>query len=83
MIGPVEYYSSNWLFHLKVTIFIVMALLWIHPTRFFSKNRRAIEDTITVPKSIVMVIRMELLLLVVLPLLAVLMARGYGVITPN
>ena len=41
MIGPVEYYSSNWLFHLKVTIFIVMALLWIHPTRFFSKNRRA------------------------------------------
>ena len=80
---PVEYYSSNWLFHLKLTCFVLIALLGIHPTIFFSKNRRSDEDAITMPKSVIMVIRMELLLLLILPLLAVLMTRGYGIIASN
>ncbi len=80
---PVEYYSSNWLFHVKVTIFVVFALLWIHPTTFLEKNKRSQEDVIRVPKSVIMVIRLELLLLLVLPLLAVLMTRGHGIIDSN
>ena len=78
-----EHYSSNWLFHIKLTIFVVVALLAIHPTMFLRKNRRSQEATIRVPKSIIMVIRLELMMMLLLPLLAVLMAKGYGVITPS
>ncbi len=61
----------------------MFALLWIHPTTFLEKNKRSQEDVIRVPKSVIMVIRLELLLLLVLPLLAVLMTRGHGIIDSN
>ena len=80
---PTEYYTSNWLFHIKVTLFVIVALLSIHPTMFLMKNKRSQEETIQTPKSIVMVIRLQLLLMLILPLLAVLMSRGYGVIAPS
>ena len=80
---PPEYYKSNWLFHIKVTLFVIVALLSIHPTMFLMKNKRSQEETIQTPKSIVMVIRLQLLLMLILPLLAVLMSRGYGVIAPS
>ena len=80
---PTEYYTSNWLFHIKVTLFVIVALLSIHPTMFLMKNKLSQEDTIQIPKSIIMVIRLELLLMMDLPLLAVLMTRGHGVIAPS
>ena len=77
---PSGFYNSNWVFHLKVTLFIVVGLISIMPTRFFLKNRKGDqEETIDVPKRLVMAIRMELLLLFLIPLLAVLMAQGTGI----
>ena len=80
---PTEYYTANWLFHIKVTLFVIVALLSVHPTMFLMKNKHSQEDTIQIPKSIIMVIRLELLLMLVLPLLAVLMTRGHGIIDSN
>lgn len=76
---PAYFYSKNWIFHTKLTVFIVIGLLSIGPTVFFLKNRKGNpSDMVDVPKSIFMMLRMELLLLFIIPLLAGLMARGVG-----
>lgn len=75
---PATFYSANPVFHVKLSLFILMGILSIHPTRFYLKHRKSPEPFIQVPKSVVHVIRLETLLLVFIPLLAVFMARGYG-----
>lgn len=75
---PPEFYSKNWVFHLKVAIFIFVGLLSIIPTMFILRNRKSLAEKILVPSYIINIIRLEILLLVFIPLLAVLMARGYG-----
>lgn len=80
------YYLSNSLFHAKVGLFVLVALLSILPTFVFLNWRNQLKAG-QVPnvsprqaKLVTMTIRLELLLLLIIPLLAVLMARGYGVI---
>ena len=75
---PTEFYSGNILFHIKVGLFILMFLISIIPTIFFIKNYRRGDVLTPVPKYIVNLIRFELLLLIIIPLLAVMMARGIG-----
>jgi len=76
---PAVYYSKNWIFHTKLTLFVMMGLLSIYPTVFFIKNRKGNpSDTVHVPASIFWMLRFELLLLMIIPLLAGLMARGVG-----
>lgn len=76
---PAAYYNANWIFHLKVGLFIIVGLLSIVPTRFLLKNRKGDQnETIQVPPSIKMMIRLELALLFIIPLLATLMASGGG-----
>lgn len=75
---PVGFYSHNWVFHTKITLFVITGLLSFGPTYFLLKNRKSTAETIDTPKYIVMIIRTELLLLCVIPLLAVLMANGVG-----
>jgi putative membrane protein len=76
---PAVFYSKNWIFHTKLTLFVLIGLLSIYPTIFFIKNSKGNpEELVTIPKSIFMMIRMELLLLFVIPLLAGLMSRGVG-----
>jgi putative membrane protein len=76
---PSVYYSKNWIFHVKVTMVLIVALLSIYPTVFFIKNRKGnSNDVITIPTMIFMLIRLELLLLLITPLFAALMARGVG-----
>ena len=75
---PAAYYSVNPIFHIKVTLFLIMGAISIHPTLFFIRHRNVEAGVVTVPKSVVMAIRVELLLLIFLPLLAVLMAAGVG-----
>jgi putative membrane protein len=76
---PSMYYSQNWIFHLKITLFAIVGLLSIYPTRFFIKNRKGNPaETIKIPSAVVIVLRIELLLLFMIPLLAALMARGIG-----
>jgi putative membrane protein len=76
---PSEFYSKNWIFHTKITLFVTVGLLSIYPTVFFIKNRKGNPmDIVTVPKSVIWMLRIELLLLFIIPLLAGLMARGVG-----
>lgn len=75
-----EFYSYNWIFLTKVGLALLLGIVSIHPTLFFARNRKGdnLEELIDVPSSVRGVIRFELLLLVLIPLGAVLMARGIG-----
>ncbi|WP_339870213.1 DUF2214 family protein [uncultured Algoriphagus sp.] len=76
---PTEFYTYNFIFHIKVTIFATIGILSIYPTVFFIKNRKGDPDEkIAIPKSIFILLRLELLLLFIIPLLAGLMAKGIG-----
>ncbi|EQM69085.1 DUF2214 family protein [Pseudomonas tohonis] len=82
-----EYYLKNSLFHAKIGLFILVALLSALPTFVFLNWRNELKAG-QVPqvgpktaKLVIMAIRLELLLALVIPLLAALMARGFGVIS--
>lgn len=82
----VDYYLANSMFHAKMGLFVLIALLSGYPTFVFLNWRNDLKAG-QVPqispgkaKAVIMVIRLELLLALLLPLFAVLMARGYGVI---
>lgn len=76
---PAVFYSKNWVFHLKVTCFALIGILSIYPTIFFIKNRKGkTDEKVAIPKSIFWMLRFELMLLVIIPLLAGLMAQGIG-----
>jgi putative membrane protein len=76
---PTVYYSKNWIFHTKITCFLAVGLLSIYPTIFFIRNRKGNEqEIVAVPKRIFWMLRFELLLLFIIPLLAGLMAHGVG-----
>lgn len=79
-----DYYLGNSLFHTKVGLFILIGLISVVPTFVFLNWRNSLKAG-EVPqvsarqaRLVIVVIRLELLLLLALPLLAVLMARGYG-----
>jgi len=76
---PAEFYSKNWIFHIKISFFIVIGLLSIYPTIFFIKNRKGNTDEIVkIPQTIFWMLRLELILVFIIPLLAGLMAKGTG-----
>jgi len=71
-----SFYSTNWIFHVKLTLFIVIFLLSIYPTLYFKKSKKIGDEKVIMPKMIIMSIRMQLLLVFIMPLLGVLIARG-------
>ncbi len=81
-----DYYLLNSVFHAKFGLFILVGLISIVPTFVFLNWRNHIKagevPTISAKQAmlVTMVIRIELLLLLIIPLLAALMARGYGII---
>lgn len=76
---PSYFYSRNWIFHTKITLFVTIGILSIWPTVFFIKNRKGNpQELVSVPSSVFMMLRIELLLLLIIPLLAGLMAHGVG-----
>ncbi|WP_192346508.1 DUF2214 family protein [Algoriphagus sp. Y33] len=76
---PTVFYSLNFIFHIKITLFATIGILSIYPTVFFIKNRKGDhEEVVAIPKSIFMLLRLELLILFIIPLLAGLMAKGIG-----
>lgn len=76
---PAVYYTKNWIFHTKLTLFLMIGLLSIYPTVFFIRNRKGDQgELVTVPSAIFWMLRLELVLLAIIPLLAGLMARGAG-----
>lgn len=75
---PSIVYTKNWIFHIKLTLFVTIGLLSIYPTVFFLKNRGDQDKVIILPNSIFWLLRIEILLLFIIPLLAGLMSRGVG-----
>ncbi len=76
---PTVFYSKNWVFHTKLTLFIAVGLLSVYPTIFFLRHRKGNQnEMVNIPQVIFWLIRFELLLLFIIPLLAGLMARGVG-----
>ncbi len=77
---PAAFYSSNPVFHTKLTLFLAIGLVSIYPSVFFGKHRKGDPaELVEIPKGIVWSVRIELLLLALMPLLAVLMAKGLGI----
>lgn len=78
----IAFYMQNGAFHTKFTLFIVMAVIWLYPAIKFMGWRRSIKSG-TVPsladadaRRLLMAIRIQLLILVLIPLLGAMMARG-------
>lgn len=79
-----EYYLHNGFFQAKIGLFILVSLLSITPTLVFLSWRNTLKagqvPTVSDGQArlVIMAIRLELFLLLLIPLLAVFMARGYG-----
>lgn len=77
---PAVYYGHNALFHVKMTVFLLVFLMSIYPTMQFIRNRRAADtDIVEYPGAVGTLLKVELAATALLPLLAVLMSRGFGV----
>jgi putative membrane protein len=82
----VDYYLHNSVFHAKMGLFVLIAALSSYPTFVFLNWRNSLkagqvpELSPRMAKLVIMTIRLELLLALIMPLLAALMARGFGVI---
>lgn len=76
---PAVYYSSNWVFLLKLGLFTVVGLLSIYPTIFFRKQGKGdLDEVVVIPSSVKLMIRLEIALLFIIPFLASMMAKGLG-----
>jgi len=76
---PSEFYTNNWIFITKISLFLCVGLLSLYPTIFFIKNRKGQpEESIKIPGAIFWMLRIELLLIFIIPLLAGLMSKGIG-----
>lgn len=75
---PAAFYADNVLFHIKLGVFVLVAVLSLFPTVFLLRQRNAADEIVRVPKTVLLVLRIEAGMLLLMPLLAVLMARGYG-----
>ena len=76
---PSEFYSSNPIFHAKLGLFTLMVVCAIAPTVFYKKHSKSEEEVIEVPKLLRLLLRFQLILLVVIPVMALLIARGIGI----
>jgi putative membrane protein len=77
---PAVYYGHNMFFHIKLTLFVLIFLASIYPTPHFIRNRRAADsDVVEYPALVGTLLKVELAATALVPLLAVMMARGFGV----
>ena len=79
----VDFYLPNPAFHTKMTLYVVIAVISIVPTMRFIRWRRTLDTGGPPPDQAAVarvrrLIHLELGLLALMPLMAVLMARGIG-----
>jgi len=75
---PADFYTQNPVFLVKIGLFLLVALISIYPTVFFFKNRKSELEAIPVSNVIRLILKLEIVLLCIIPVLAFLMARGIG-----
>lgn len=78
-----DFYVATWLFHLKISLFVLTLLVSIVPTLRITRWRRAqAEGTLQLEpgahKPVRLLVLLEMHLVFAMPLAAVFMARGYG-----
>ncbi len=74
---PSDFYSSNFIFLTKVGLFTLVGIASIWPTVYFLKFRKSKgKDLTEVPSYVIWIIRFEVVVLIILPLLAVAMSNG-------
>jgi putative membrane protein len=77
-----DFYMSTPLFHIKITLFVILGLLSIFPTRKYLKWKKMYKNGLDPDisaksvKGTLLFIRIELLIVAIIPLLAVMIARG-------
>lgn len=76
---PAEFYTANPVFQAKLGLFALMAVCATYPTVFFARNQNSEKESLEVPPAVRLLLKVQLVLLVLIPLLAVLMARGVGI----
>ena len=77
------WYWGNWLLHLKLTLFIVVALISIAPTLRFIRWRKALRADGTMPtedevKRARKLVMLQAHIIPIIPLAAAFLARGFG-----
>ncbi len=75
---PSEFYTANPIFQVKLSLFVLMAICSIYPAIFFTRHRPGEQTSIEVPTPVRVLLKFQLALLLIIPLLAILMARGLG-----
>ena len=77
---PTAWYMENPIFHLKYGLFVVVGILSIWPSIFFMRQRKGDQqEEIQIPNHIIAIVRVELVILSIIPVLAVLAAAGISV----
>ncbi|MGM0632730.1 MAG: DUF2214 family protein [Pseudomonadota bacterium] len=74
---PSDIYMGNPLFHAKLSLFLVMLLLSL-PAAVYLKRAATLEGTARVPRPVIFALRLQLILLLCIPALAWMIARGIG-----
>lgn len=83
-VKPLAFYVHNPIFHTKMALFVVVGVISIWPTRAFLRWRKATtaDSNFRVDESewrrIKRIVLIEMHLIALIPLMAVLMARGIG-----
>jgi len=77
------WYWGNWLLHLKLTAFVVVALISIAPTLRFLRWRKAVRADGTLPSADEVrrtrkLVMLQAHIIPLVPLAAVFLARGFG-----
>jgi len=75
---PSEFYSGSYVFYAKLAIFLAAGALTAIPGAFFRIAATNSDQIIKVPPKVILMKRLEIVGLLILPLLAVIMARGIG-----
>lgn len=73
------FYAHNPVFYAKLALFLIVGLLSIVPTVYFAKQRKGDpQERVSIPARIGAIVKVELAIVLFIPLLAVLMAKGIG-----
>ncbi len=75
------FYTQNPVFHLKLSLAILIGLISIYPTVFYLKKSKGTElnEQVQIPPNIQKAVYLQLFLLALIPMLAVLMAKGINI----
>jgi putative membrane protein len=77
------WYWTNWLLHLKLGMFVVVALMSIKPTLMYRRWRRELQATGALPSDAQITdarkwVMIQAHIIAIIPIAAVFLARGFG-----